>query len=117
MKPEIKARWVAALRSGEYEKNQGCLKDSKKNCYCVMGVLVDLYIKETGESWKDKEDEVGIASYALMPPPRVIEWAQDRPISHLPNVEYKGHAFALGELNDVYNISLSEMADLIEEQF
>lgn len=114
MKPEIKKRWVAALRSGDYQKNQGCLKDS--DCYCVMGVLVDLYIKETGETWLDREEGTGIASYALMPPPRVIEWAQDRPISHLPNVEYKGRAFALGELNDVYDISLSEMADLIEEQ-
>lgn len=82
-----------------------------------MGVLCDLYIKETGESWLDREERTGIASYALMPPPRVIEWAQNKPSSCLPNVQYRGCVFALGELNDVYGISLSEMADLIEEQF
>lgn len=38
MKPEIKERWIAALRSGEYEQGRGTLYEGG-NKYCCMGVL------------------------------------------------------------------------------
>ena len=37
MDPELKARWVAALRSGKYEQGVGGLKHNDK--YCCLGVL------------------------------------------------------------------------------
>lgn len=123
MKPEVKSKWLAALRSGKYQKNQGCLRDAHTNCFCVMGVLCDIYAQENKERWIDGSgeawirDDKGILSHALMPPFRVVKWAQDEPTSHLPSIEYKGRLFALGELNDVYDITFSEMADLIEKQY
>jgi hypothetical protein len=44
MKPELKAKWLEALRSGAYQQVQGCLKceinDQPK--FCCLGVLCDL---------------------------------------------------------------------------
>jgi hypothetical protein len=37
MDPELKAKWVAALRSGEYQQTTGQLR--KRDGYCCLGVL------------------------------------------------------------------------------
>src|SRR5215469_11819332 len=49
MNKEIKSKWTAALRSGEYEQGIGSLclagvNGSKK--YCCLGVLCDLAVKD-----------------------------------------------------------------------
>lgn len=61
MNPEIKAKWLAALRSGEYKKGKGRLRRIATHLFlrnrrgrnaerfCCFGVLCDLYIKETGK--------------------------------------------------------------------
>lgn len=41
MDPDIKQRWVAALRSGEYPQTTGRLRAD--DAYCCLGVLCDLY--------------------------------------------------------------------------
>jgi hypothetical protein len=46
LKPEIKQKWVTHLKSGEYKKGKGYLH--KDDTYCCLGVLCDLYQKETG---------------------------------------------------------------------
>lgn len=64
MDPEVKAEWVQALRSGEYEQARGYLRrtldrgrdakeiNTKPQGFCCLGVLTDLYCKKTGEgSW------------------------------------------------------------------
>lgn len=52
MDPEVKARWVAALRSGEYKQIKGALK--REGGHCCLGVLCDLYAKERGlKRWND----------------------------------------------------------------
>lgn len=37
MDAELKAKWIAALRSGEYKQATGMLRD--EGCYCCLGVL------------------------------------------------------------------------------
>lgn len=39
MNPDIKADWVAALRSGEYKQGQGTLRRGDK--FCCLGVLYE----------------------------------------------------------------------------
>lgn len=39
MNPEIKAEWLAALRSGEFKQAQGVLQVRDTNAYCCLGVL------------------------------------------------------------------------------
>jgi hypothetical protein len=41
MNVEMKQKWVAALRSGNYKQGEGRLRDSR-NCYCCLGVLCDI---------------------------------------------------------------------------
>ena len=48
MNPDIKVRWVEALRSGRYEQARGVLRkqidDQGRVGYCCLGVLCDLYV-------------------------------------------------------------------------
>lgn len=56
MKDEIKAAWIAALRSGEYPQTRQALHD--KHGYCCLGVLCELHSKLTGEgAWGPIEIE------------------------------------------------------------
>lgn len=50
MNPEIKTRWVSALRSGEYQRGQ--LFFYKDGRFDILGVLCDLHAKETNTPWK-----------------------------------------------------------------
>jgi hypothetical protein len=40
----IRARWTAALRSGDYEQGYGALRQRER--YCCLGVLTDLWLKD-----------------------------------------------------------------------
>jgi len=46
MDAQLKAKWVAALRSGEYPQGNGFLE--KDGCYCCLGVLCAIQ----DEQWK-----------------------------------------------------------------
>ncbi len=48
----IKAKWVAALRSGVYVQGRNALR--KGNSFCCLGVLCDIYAAETNKGhWDD----------------------------------------------------------------
>lgn len=55
MNPQVKEKWVAALRSGEYKQGTGALKlleyEDSQPRYCCLGVLCDLHQKETGNGY------------------------------------------------------------------
>jgi hypothetical protein len=56
MNKELKERWVAALRSGDYPQTQNELCNSEG--YCCLGVLCDIV---DNTKWKNSED--GVISY------------------------------------------------------
>ena len=62
MKPEIKKRWIDALKSGDYVQGKEALCD-RGDSFCCLGVLCDLYIQDTknGEWLTYDEDEDGFA--------------------------------------------------------
>lgn len=39
MDPELKQKWIAALKSGEYKQGKSCLHDVEQDTYCCLGVL------------------------------------------------------------------------------
>ncbi len=41
MDPELKEKWLKALRSGEYKQGNGRLRN-ESDCYCCLGVLCDV---------------------------------------------------------------------------
>lgn len=54
MNPDIKERWVAALRSGRYRQCEGTLR-TDDNAFCAIGVLCDVVAPDAweneGHSW------------------------------------------------------------------
>lgn len=75
MNPELKAKWVAALRSGEYEQTTGTLRDVDGHGFCCVGVLADVldtaawsgscWHGESGTMDSYKREEIGIAREAM----------------------------------------------------
>lgn len=64
-------RWVQALRSGDYAQTTGRLRRPSKvfwrrDTYCVMGVLYDLYLKSTARSWPKKPPAGPLPEEALI---------------------------------------------------
>lgn len=99
MKPEIKAKWLEALRSGKYSQTTEMLRNS--HGFCCLGVLCDV---ANGDAWEDFEWKYGeIVCDTELPEP----FAKD--------VGLKGHEeAALVKLNDDQHASFSEIADYIE---
>jgi hypothetical protein len=132
MNQEIKEKWIAALRSGEYNQTTGKLKTSSG--YCCAGVLCDLYRKETGNGeWDEFNRFVSnyrIDAYTL--PDAVVLWSgfQNNTIvgrkinSPLQIPENGGEPVTIFEINDGYfendikvsSKSFNEIADIIEEK-
>jgi hypothetical protein len=64
MNTELKTKWLAALRSGEYTQTSGSLRDN--DGHCCLGVLCDV-IDHT--AWVDDFDESDdkVSSYFQLP--------------------------------------------------
>lgn len=45
MRADVKAQWVAALRSGEYQQGGGNLYNTSDNTHCCLGVLCELAVQ------------------------------------------------------------------------
>jgi hypothetical protein len=72
MNPEVKARWVAALRSGEYRQGFGRLRRPEIGdafCFCALGALIDLAAQEGKVTWVQQCKESLFA-----PHPAVHDW-------------------------------------------
>ena len=121
MDPLIRARWVAALRSGNYKQGLGRLKVRRahqKTEYCCLGVLCEIAV----------EDGVVEPANTLLPegvyrfagnghtlPQKVAEWAGLK--SHNPSViGESGKITNLAGLNDEAKLCFSDIADVIEKQ-
>lgn len=113
MKPEIKAKWVAALRSGEYEQGKGALRTANDK-FCCLGVLCDIHARETGVAWSDTDSIYPWAYLTedLALPKEVMAWAG------LSNYNPKLGEATCASHNDgavtCVKKSFSEIADLIE---
>lgn len=116
MKPEIQQKWVTALRSGEYTQTTENLR--RDDGYCCLGVLCDLYTKETGNgTWESdtqytfefmyKEENDTPSCVNLDLPPIVRKWAG---ITNVFEEE-------LVILNDDEGFTFNQIADVIEERF
>jgi hypothetical protein len=110
MNPQIKQKWVDALRSGKYQQTQNRLHD--ENGFCCLGVLCDLYRKENQLEW---EPSIYTNAYMFQNmvaalPLSVIEWSGVEGYNPLVNDEIG----TLSGLND-NGSAFIEIADLIEE--
>lgn len=122
MNPVVKAKWIAALRSGDYKQSRGQLRTTERSDglgregYCCLGVLCDVYRKEHGGRFTDN----GVHFEALndtrvggdyISSASVVAWAG------LP-VEPDGRVHGFSDLvlrNDAWRQTFSQIADYIEE--
>lgn len=128
MNKEIKARWIQALRSGNYAQGKYNLR--RQDSYCCLGVLCDIVKDEVNYNWLPVDDSLGtfykiykidqadeilpesVAIYAGLndcsPQVGVICTCEDE-----ERVEY----LQIANLNDSGDYSFEQLADLIEKQF
>lgn len=115
MNAELKAKWIAALRSGEYKQGRGKLK--RNDLYCCLGVLCEVAdIKLVTEEGLDYFyiEECDDTSYSELP----------ELILNKVELEQNQQAILI-DLNDGYNSSdpyagvpqkdFNEIADWIEK--
>jgi hypothetical protein len=74
---EIKARWLKALRSGEYKQAKNALRAVDGSGYCCLGVLCELHRLDHNGVW-DQPNSKSSPSYLGQEgilPEVVAEWA------------------------------------------
>jgi hypothetical protein len=122
MNPDVKIKWLEALRSGKYQ--QGRLRLKRGHSYCCLGVLCDL----RGNQW-DVNDRYPSGNYkeSSLLPPEVAEWAGFPMNIDSPAISYKlvagdkrllpgykeSESISLSILNDS-GFTFQEIANLIE---
>ncbi len=125
MNPDIKAQWVAALRSGKYQQGDSALKADNK--FCCLGVLCELYAKTHSEARWDKNvdyeketfvDATGRKSDNVLSDD-VIEWAGLNLVKNPENpIINEPLSLGLANYNDGCRTNRKDfngIADLIEE--
>jgi hypothetical protein len=116
MNSEIKEKWVAALRSGEYGQTCSQLKrdvENDKQHYCclgVLGVIAGLHFYGSNEFAEDAEvDAFEENEEGNLPPtnyPALIKFGlTDKMVDKCIN------------MNDTEHLSFAEIADYVETNF
>jgi len=118
MNKEVKAKWIKALRSGEYKQGNLRLRNTD-NEFCCLGVLCDLYAKENENGkWRTPRDSITRETYGVefkagdtvedmsctTLPESVVKWA---------DIREKHIIVKLAKLNDADGCSFKEIADYI----
>jgi hypothetical protein len=111
MNPQIKQKWVSALRSGDYQQTQRRLHD--ENGFCCLGVLCDLYGKENNVEWNlvNNGQNYEFQEFESYLPSSVRKWAGVEACN--PHVN-DGES-TLVRLNDT-GCTFRQIADVIEKQ-
>lgn len=115
MDPVVKAKWTAALRSGNYQQSTEYLQRrvDGESYYCCLGVLCELAIEAriSVSATEHTSSTRGIDSYVLynggvgLPPDTVVAWAR------LEEEDIQD----LIMMNDEKNISFHGIAKHIDE--
>jgi len=130
MNPEVKQKWIDALRSDKYE--QGSRKLRSVTGYCCLGVLCDLYSQEHNTQWEFRgNDEINLQhqdywyfdEHSEFLPESVMNWADLKTPN--PNVrvdvednEDEDNWYYTDELSNINDsgYSFNGIANLIEAQ-
>jgi hypothetical protein len=105
MKSDLKAKWIAALRSGDYKQVRHFLH--ARGGYCCLGVLCEAAgLKsesvEPGVDYYGYFDAGSTNRYTSTPPPSIYEQLPEK------------FASKLVKMNDSEHKSFAEIADWIE---
>jgi len=123
MNEEIKAQWIAALRSGRYPQGAGslCRSIDDKKQYCCLGVLSELAVLEgiiespTVRHF-DKYTELEYAGYVSFLCEEVRDWSGMSTSRGAFSVEDGEEPVSLDRLNDG-GFTFDQIADVINYFF
>lgn len=113
---ENRRKWVAALRSGEFQQTRNVLRN--EDGYCCLGVAAELAAREgvavrtapdeRDGNWLYNDDPTRLA-------PKLRHWLGiNSPRGVLRTPIYDGHIVSLDGLNDICGFSFEQIADVIE---
>jgi len=110
MNPQIKQKWLNALRSGDYQQGRNYLRTD--NGFCCLGVLCDLYGKENNVEWNfvNNGHNYEFEEFESYLPSSVRKWAGVEGYNFLVN----NGTETLSELND-RGSTFEQIAYVIEE--
>lgn len=119
MKKEWKDKWVAALRSGEYNQGVGALKSKVVDdiyTYCCLGVLCDLVAKEQPERFRWEMCSIDANIYVFKDTLTNLEMKAMPPniIANLVYDKFGGTWSRYIDMNDCMSHSFATIADYIE---
>lgn len=123
MNPEIKAKWVEALRTGGYAQGKGSLNrlravgTGRIKGLCCLGVLCEVGVKDGVIDRREELTSSG-ASYRLIGVDEEVGWVDTMPsseISQWAGLDTSAES-DLAEMNDDGNKTFAEIADYIEEK-
>lgn len=115
--------WLDALRSGDYQQGSGSLRPSQ-DAYCCLGVLCDVYQRETGNGEFDVDRQGFFAAGEFdeaCPPRAVLDWIGcddlDGDFLVTPDeCDKKKNVVALNDGHFCEKRSFAEIADLLENE-
>ena len=112
IKAEIQEKWAAALESGAYQQATGALR--KNDAFCCLGVLCDLYQRETGRGrWDESLFVASGEKTTLTLPSSVQRWAGVE--DENPTIADRGNAICFAAYLNDNGTSFTEIAQLIRE--
>lgn len=112
MNPEVKDRWVAELRSGEYKQGKKRLRTG--DAFCCLGVLCNLHAQAHPKiAAKQRTPDLYLDEGGVLPF-TVVRWA-GLPDQWGGEIEVAGRSAAFPAHNDG-GCSFAEIADAIEAQ-
>lgn len=134
MNPEIKKRWVEALRSGRFKKGTGKLhwyREDTPDEFCCLGVLCEIAIEDGVVKRNLKELYNGYRFYSYTGlgtdaedflPGDVREWAElniNNPyyLARGEREDLLENRAYLSVMNDNEYTTFDEIADVIEQRF
>lgn len=114
MNPEIKQKWIDALRSGKYKQTDSAL--ATLDGYCCLGVACEVFATEARlkKSGPDSDGDYSYNGETAYLPPSLAEYM---------GIDWRGTLLkpvggkaTLAELNDEVGYTFEQIADVIEEQ-
>jgi len=104
--------WYRALLKATNQTTE-CLKDQYGRC--CLGVACDVYIRETGDGYWDKDSNMFEDRNGECLPEKVQEWfgleATD------PRLKHEGIETCASSLNDSERLSFKEIAECVRETY
>lgn len=121
--------FISALRSGKYKKTKWRLR--KGDCYCTKGVACEVFRLNTGlGEWRGQLDSESEQDFSLHEeeefqqdsdidwPRQVAEWYGIKKTYCETEVKFNDiEKVTIEQLNDEYDLTFHEMADVIQDNF